>query len=137
MREKELPILLSLGASEIRLCDGPASVHTRKQSGESMKLILKFEKDSTVPVAWCEVCNKEITDAELAMVYWRMEDYTKGLHAPLLVHKRCMPGQRARQEDYECSMELSTYLAFLLKNVGLKLAKANRNAGLISTLRTP
>jgi hypothetical protein len=50
-----------------------------------MKLILKFEKDCSVPVAWCEVCNTEITDASMAMVYWRHEDYAKGLHAPLLV----------------------------------------------------
>jgi hypothetical protein len=103
-----------------------------------MKLLLKFEKDCSVPVAWCEVCNAEINDALMAMVYWRNEDYAKELHAPLLVHKRCMPAHRCDQEGYVCSMELSTYLAFLLQNVGLDGAKFNaakRNAGLISTLR--
>jgi hypothetical protein len=103
-----------------------------------MKLVLKFEKDCSVPVAWCEVCNTEITDALYAMVYWRLEDYRKGLHAPLLVHKGCMSNQQSLETAYICSMEFSTYLAFLLQNVGLagaKLAQANRNAGLISTLR--
>ena len=103
-----------------------------------MKLILKFEKDCSVPVVWCEVCDTEITDAGMAMVYWRTEAYRGGLHAPLLTHKRCMSARRSMDEEYVCSMELSTYLAFLLQNVGLtgaKLAQANRNAGLISTLR--
>jgi hypothetical protein len=31
----------------------------------TMKFVLKFEKDCTIPAAWCEVCNTEITDAEL------------------------------------------------------------------------
>ena len=53
-----------------------------------MKLVLKFEKDCSVPVAWCEVCDTEITDAGMAMVYWRTEAYRGGLHAPLLTHKR-------------------------------------------------
>ena len=104
-----------------------------------MKIILKFEQDCSVPVAWCELCNTEITDAFAAMVYWHREDYAKGLHAPLLAHKSCMPSWRSDQPGYEClTMELSTYLAFLLKNVGLrgvKLTEANRNAGLISSLR--
>jgi hypothetical protein len=102
-----------------------------------MRLILKFEKDCSVPCAWCEVCNTEITEAGLAMVYWRFEDYEQGLHAPLLVHKRCMSASRSMDERYLCSMELSTYLAFLLQNVGLtgaKLTEAIRNAGFISTL---
>jgi hypothetical protein len=103
-----------------------------------MKLILKFDEDCSQPVAWCELCDTEITDAGMAMVYWHLEDYRKGLHAPLLTHKRCMSAQRSRDEDYSCSMELSTYLAFLLQNVGLngaKFSEAMRNAGLISTLR--
>jgi hypothetical protein len=103
-----------------------------------MKLILKFEEDCSIPCAWCEVCDTEITEAGMAMVYWRFEDYKKGLHSPLLVHKRCMSASRSMDEDYICSMEFSTYLAFLLENVGLtglQLAEAIRNAGLISTIR--
>src|SRR5215831_15872484 len=60
-----------------------------------MNLTLKFEKDCSVPVAWCEVCNTEITDAGMAMVYWRAEAYRGGLHAPLLTHKRCMSARRS------------------------------------------
>jgi len=104
-----------------------------------MKLILKFEKDCSRPVAWCEVCNTEITDAALAMVYWRFEDYDKALHAPLLVHKSCMSAYHSLDQEYLCSMELTSYLVFLLDNVGLKGAEfiaAKRNAGLISTLRS-
>jgi hypothetical protein len=103
-----------------------------------MKLVLKFDPEYSIPVAWCEVCDTEITDAFMAMVYWRFKDYEKGVYAPLLVHERCMPAHRSDQEGYQCSMELSTYLAFLLQNIGLtgaKLKQANRNAGLISTLR--
>jgi hypothetical protein len=44
-----------------------------------MKFALKFEEGYTVPCAWCELCDREITDAEMAMVYWRLEDYAKGL----------------------------------------------------------
>jgi hypothetical protein len=101
-----------------------------------MKLLLKFEPDCSIPVAWCELCNCEITDASLAMVYWRPEDYKKTLFAPLLVHKRRMSASQSMDLRYECSMELSTYLAFLLRNVGLTGAKRQqvfRNAGLIST----
>jgi hypothetical protein len=101
-----------------------------------MKLILKFEKDCSAPCVWCEICDTEITNAGMAMVYWRLEDYQQRLHAPLLVHKRCMSAGRSMDEEYLCSMELSTYLAFLLQNVGLtgpKLTEAIRNAGLIST----
>jgi hypothetical protein len=102
-----------------------------------MKFVLKFEEGYTAPCAWCEVCSCEITDAEMAMVYWCTQDYVKKLHAPLLVHKLCMSASRARDEDYDLSMELTTYLAFLLQNVGLagpKLTEAIRNADLISTL---
>ncbi len=98
-----------------------------------MNFVLKFEKDLSTPVACCELCGTEITDAELAMVYWRREDYQQELHAPLLVHKRCMRGRPAREERYELSMELMTYLAFLLQNVGMtgeKLARAFNLAGL-------
>jgi hypothetical protein len=47
-----------------------------------------------------------------------------------------MTASPAMDEDYVTSMELRTYLAFLLKNVDLsgpKLLKAKKNAGLIST----
>jgi hypothetical protein len=103
-----------------------------------MKLILKFEQDCSVPCAWCEVCNTEITDAEMAMVYWHHEDYQQALHAPLLAHDHCMPWSRCMDEGYDCTMELPTYLAFLLKNVGLtgrKFTEAIQTAGLISTIR--
>jgi len=40
-----------------------------------MKFILKFKKDCSVPVAWCEVCNTEITDAGMAMVYWQCRGF--------------------------------------------------------------
>ena len=99
-----------------------------------MKPILKFEPDCSVLSAWCEICDHEITDAEMAMAYWCHEDYKHGLRAPLLAHKRCMSAS-SRDEEYACSMELSTYLVFLLQNVGLtgrKLTKAMRNAGLLS-----
>lgn len=91
-----------------------------------MKLILKFEKDcSSIPSTWCEVCSREITDAGMAMFYWRFSDYEEELHAPLLAHKRCMDSSRSRDGKYDCSMELSTYLAFLLQNVGLRGTKLN------------
>jgi hypothetical protein len=102
-----------------------------------MKLILKFEKGCSAPVAWCEVCETEITDASRAMVYWRDEDCRHGLSTPLLVHKRCMSARASLDERYDCSMELTTYLAFLLQNVGLsgtEFEEANRNAGLLKTL---
>ena len=102
-----------------------------------MKFGLKFEKDFSVPSARCEVCDAEITDAEMAMVYWRWEDYQKEFHLPLLVHKRCMSARRSLDERYALSMELSTYLAFLLQNVGLSGAKwteALDRSGLISTV---
>jgi hypothetical protein len=103
-----------------------------------MKLLLKFEPDNSVPSAWCEMCATEITDAEEAMVYWRHEDYQQGLHAPFLAHKCCLGLSPSREEEYDCSMELQTYLAFLLKNVGLtgrKLTEAIQIAGLISSIR--
>jgi hypothetical protein len=102
-----------------------------------MKLVLKFEQDCSVPVAWCELCNTEITDALIAMVYWRLEDYKKDLFAPLLAHKRCMSASPSRDERYDCSMELSTYLAFLLTNIrltGAKYRQAFQNAGLSQIL---
>jgi hypothetical protein len=102
-----------------------------------MTLGLKFEKDFSVPCARCEVCDTEITDAVMAMVYWRCEDYQREFHLPLLVHKRCMSARRSLDERYELSMELSTYLAFLLQNAGLsgdKWINALDRAGLISTI---
>ena len=102
-------------------------------------MILKFEDNHSVPCAWCEVCDREIADAEMAMVYWRIEDYANRLHAPLLVHKQCMNANHARDEAYACSMELATYLVFLLKNTGLigsRLNRAFRNAALIETIKT-
>jgi hypothetical protein len=104
-----------------------------------MKLILKFENGCSAPVAWCEVCNTQITDAFLAMVYWRTEDYRRGFSTPLLVHKRCMSASQSLEERYDYSMELTSYLAFLLKNVGLgssaRLEQATRNAELVGMLR--
>jgi hypothetical protein len=103
-----------------------------------MKFGLKFEKDCSIPCARCEVCGEEITDAERAMVYWRWEDYQKEFHQPLLVHKRCMSARRSLDERYALSMELSTYLAFLVQNLGLSGAKWKRavnRAGLTSTIK--
>jgi hypothetical protein len=102
-----------------------------------MKFGLKFEKNYSVPSARCEVCDTEVTDAEMAMVYWRREDYEQEFHMPLLVHKRCMSARRSLDERYELSMELSTYLVFLVQNLGLsgaKWARALDRVGLISTI---
>ncbi len=102
-----------------------------------VKFHLRFERDCTVPCIWCELCTEEITDATMAMVYW--QDYRRAVDRPLVVHKRCMSGSMSRELAYPLSMELSTYLAFLLQNVGLgdvkKLQVAIRNAGLMQTMR--
>jgi|SRR5271166_2055478 len=119
------------------------AITARRPSGErvqlpNMKLILKFEDNHSVPCAWCEVCDREITDAEMAMVYWRIEDYASRLHSPLLVHKQCMNASRSQDEAYACSMELTTYLVFL-QNTGLtgsRLNRAFRNAALMETVKT-
>jgi hypothetical protein len=103
-----------------------------------MKFGLKFETDCSVPRARCEVCDAEITNAGITMVYWRWEDYQQEFHQPLLVHKPCMSARRSLDEDYALSMKLSTYLAFLLQNLGLSGAKWKRAvnlAGLTSTIK--
>src|SRR6516225_5796302 len=82
-----------------------------------VKLILHFTRHCSEPVAWCELCNSEITNAGSAMLYWRPQDYQKHLHAPLLAHKQCMAARPSLDEHYPCSMELITYLGFLLANV--------------------
>jgi hypothetical protein len=43
-----------------------------------MKLILKFGKDFSVQSRSAKSSTPEITEAELAMMYWRWEDYKKG-----------------------------------------------------------
>ena len=83
-----------------------------------MKLILKFDQGVAAPSACCEVCNVPITDANLATVYWRLEDFQKGTSEPLLVRKACMPMSRCTKEKYDCSMEFSAYLVFLLRSLG-------------------
>ena len=103
-----------------------------------MKFGLKFEKDCSVPSARCEVCDTEIINAEMAMVYWRWEDYQQEFHQPLLVHKGCMSARRSMDERYALSMELSTYLVFLVQNFGLSGAKWKRavnRASLTSTIK--
>ena len=69
--------------------------------------------------------------------YWRREDYEQEFHQPLLVHQRCMSARRSLDERYELSMELSTYLAFLVQKLGLsgaKWARALDRADLSSTI---
>jgi hypothetical protein len=82
-----------------------------------------LKKSFSSRLACCELCDAEITEAEMAMVYWRSEDYHNEIHVPLLAHKHCMSTRPLVDECYRCSIELSTYLVFLLQNVGLS-AKA-------------
>jgi hypothetical protein len=94
--------------------------HVQRVRKKTMKLMLKHEDDLTVPVAICQLCDREIDDAEGAMLFWRLEDApAEGYWNPLLAHKRCMAANRAFDDEYVGSMELETFMEFLLQNVGM------------------
>ena len=76
-----------------------------------MPIALKSEGMQTCPVAICDLCSGEITDAREGIFIWT--EYPNGLIDTKLICKSCEPGASS---GYPYWMELSTFLELLLSN---------------------
>lgn len=90
---------------------------------------IQHEKGKTVVMAICDKCRKEIIDAEKGLVLWKFDE---GPINYILAHKGSCDDRR-----YQCSMELNTFLFYLLHNTGMtkeKLREAKRRATFLSAI---
>jgi hypothetical protein len=86
-------------------------------------LKIKHEDELSQPIICCDVCNKEITNAQLAMVYWNdkwsITNEHEGVFKVLVMHKGCNRKIDSQQTRLPYSMELQTFMMYLLNNCGL------------------
>ena len=87
-----------------------------------MPIVLRSKAMQTCPVAICDWCKEEITDAGKGIFIWK-EYPEHGFIDTKLICDQCEDRHHRTCDDYPYSMELSTFLAFLLSNTGLKGAE--------------
>lgn len=86
------------------------------------------------PVIKCDVCGKQITDAEMALALYPVN--VEGGSVPTLhVHKGvCDRKASALQGDEGGTDELDTYLYYLMHNAGVSFDRAKSKADMLNLL---
>ena len=81
-----------------------------------MPLNLEHTKDDlTCPQLQCDSCGELITDARQAIVAWHEDDYHRRISHPVILHKG-----RCDNDKLECSMEMSSMIAYLWHNLKMQ-----------------